>query len=548
MGWDCTLHVVDEASLARFSARFLGGEHAGGVVDAGPDVDELVEKTVRLIAEDAERGARAIGELALLYVSAETPYAYSRGFALSLWDEEVMGAPLPDALLGSVESAIPEVVRAYPVIAGRVPRTFDGNGCVGPFVAARDVPALLAHVERVIDAMVPGERRPYLPLRKVLRVAAAGGYAYWEGTDLPVSRAKQDYWLADGAPRQVRVEPNSFTSPLVQPLAIRGSTYLLHEQWKLHEVDVATFPPAVTTHDAVQVVAAAFTPWDTLLVRIATDRSQRPYRFSHTELPADSIRTSLRTQTAPDRTAAPFTLDTPFKIGKAYGTAAGVLLLPVRFGQVATYAPHVLRAGGVVERVEAPAPTCRPGDLECDAAQFGDGSLLVIWDRRAYRWDGGRALVPLGDEELDTPDDLLATVTLADGSIVGGFGRGLVQIDREGRRSTVLPLTNVMAVGQGPGDVLVIKEGNNPEADALKLWWPSSREVTHVQPDVLGLESGPTLSYYDPVRDKLIAMLPGAWHAVDWATLAALPRVDLATFEEEHARLAALGVLRGTSP
>jgi hypothetical protein len=454
---------------------------------------------------------------------------YSRGFALSLWDDEVMGAPLPTELLGSVESAIPELVRAYPSIAGRVPSMFDGNYCVGTFVAARDVPALLAYIEHVIDAMVPGRRSPYLPLLRVLRVAAARGHAYWEGTDLQVSQANQE-WLASDTPEGAQVEPNPFTSPLVRPLAIRGATWFLHEHWKLHVVDVAAFPPSVTTYDGLQVVVAAFTPWNTLLIRMATDPNQKPYQFSYAELPDGS---------GPQE-ATPLTLDLPFKVSQAHGTAEGVLLLPDRYGDVATFAPYVLRAGGVVERVEAPAPTCQPGQLRCAAAPFGDGSLLVLWDGRPYRWDGGRALVPLGDEELGGPDDLLATVTLPDGSIVGGFGRKLVRIDREGRRSTVLPLTNVMAVGQGPEDVLVIKEGENPEADALKLWWPGSREITHVQLEVLGLESSPTLSYYDPVRDQLVAMRPGAWHAVAWATLAALPRVDLARFADEHARLAAL--------
>jgi hypothetical protein len=248
-------------------------------------------------------------------------------------------------------------------------------------------------------------------------------------------------------------------------------------------------------------------------------------------LPADSA--SLKTQ------AAPLTLDLPFEVSLAYGTADGVLLLPQRHGEVATHAPHVLRAGGVVERIEAPAPTCKPGDLECAAARFRDGSMLVIWDRRPYRWDGGRTLVPLGEEELGRPDDLLATVTLPDGSIVGGFGRKLLHIDREGRRSTVLPLTNVMAVGRGPGDVLVIMEGENPEADLFKLWWPGLREVTHVQPEVLGLESFAMFSYYDRARDQLVALRGNKWHAVAWAALAALPRVDLATFEEERARLTA---------
>ncbi len=69
MGWDCTLHVVDSASLARFSARFLRRMHRGAAFDREYDADELIENVKQLIATDPATGARALGELALLYVS-----------------------------------------------------------------------------------------------------------------------------------------------------------------------------------------------------------------------------------------------------------------------------------------------------------------------------------------------------------------------------------------------------------------------------------------------------------------------------------------------
>jgi hypothetical protein len=93
VGYDCTLHVVDEASLARFSAWFLRGEHADNSFAAGVEGPRLSEKTAGLLAEDSKRGACAVGELALMYVSAEAPHVYSRGFALSLWDDEVWTVP-----------------------------------------------------------------------------------------------------------------------------------------------------------------------------------------------------------------------------------------------------------------------------------------------------------------------------------------------------------------------------------------------------------------------------------------------------------------------
>src|ERR1043166_4741762 len=113
-GWDCTLHVLDRASLARFSARFLRGMHRGAAFDREYDGDALVANVKQLIATDAETGARALGELALLYVSTETPHAYCRGFALSLWDEAVMKAPLPRRWLCTAETHMMDRIAAAP--------------------------------------------------------------------------------------------------------------------------------------------------------------------------------------------------------------------------------------------------------------------------------------------------------------------------------------------------------------------------------------------------------------------------------------------------
>src|SRR5262245_54023962 len=97
MGFDCTLHVVDENAVARFVDRFLGRTSEAAPFDrAFPSAAELIAKTKGILSgTDPVRAGRTLGELAMLYVSAETPHAYSRGFALSLWHEESMGAPMP---------------------------------------------------------------------------------------------------------------------------------------------------------------------------------------------------------------------------------------------------------------------------------------------------------------------------------------------------------------------------------------------------------------------------------------------------------------------
>ncbi len=506
MGWDCTLHVLDEASLARFEARFLHGLHRERPFDREYDGDRLIAEVKQLIADDPDTGARALGELALLYVSTETPHVYCRGFALSLWDDEVMGAPLPPGWLGSVETRLRGILAAYPRLAGRVPKRFDANYCVGPMVAARDVPALLAHVESVLGRMTPGDAARFRGLRDVLAVAAARNLAYWEGTDIDVPDAHQD-WLAPMQPPALITAPNPLTSPLARPIASSGTRMLVGEHFVFHELDTATFPPGVITNADMHVTAAAFTPWGTELVRMATDRNVRPFQFSYYELPS----------------RAPLAIDPPFPIGIARPARDCVLLFPERSTrQRSGVRPLVLRPGLPLEPLDVPEAAALQS-IECTAIEFGDGTYLVVWDGRPYRWDCETAPVPLGDP-LGAPEDVGSAGVLADGSIVGGFGRKLIRIDREGARETILPLDNVMMVAKGPDDVLVIGEGDNPEDDALKLWWPATREITHVSKAALGMTEAPTFIYYDARQELVVAARPGTWHGLPWNTLAAMRR------------------------
>lgn len=519
MGWDCTLHVFDRTSIARFSARFLRGMHRGAAFDREYDGDAMVGKVKQLIAKDPATGARALGELALLYVSTETPHAYSRGLALSLWDEAVMKAPLPKKWLASVETYLVDVVAAYPKVAGRIPRAFDGPGCVGPVVTARDVPALLAHVEQVVAALPPDDRVRCRPLVEVLRVAAARGLGYWEGTDIDVLDTHGDWLAALHEPRWV-AEPSPLTSSHARPLAVSDTRMLVGEHFVLHELDTATFPPQAITRDNMQVTAAAFTPWGTEFVRMVTDRESRPFKFGYFELP--------------DRT--PLALDLDFAVGLARPAGGGVLLFPQASTQRRAGArPTLLRPPDVLEPLPLPEPA-QPERIAGDAVAFGDGSVLLVWDGVPYRWDGEAPPVPLGGT-LEAPEEVCAAVTLSDGAIAGGFGRRLLRIDRDGRQSAVLPLGNVVGVARGPGDALIIVEGDNPEGDALKLWWPATGEVTHVAPAALGLEERPMFVYFDPVARLVVAAQPRAWHALAWAELEAMRRVPADELAARRAEL-----------
>lgn len=507
MAWNCTLHMVDDSSLARFAARFLQGLHRDTAFDREYDAGDLISNVKRLIASDPDTGARALGELALLYVSTQAPHIYCRGFALSLWDDNVMNAPLPSEWLGTVETRLPDIVAAYPSIAGRIPAHFDQNFCVGPYVAARHVPALLAHVESVLAAMAGHDRAKYQALCDVLRVAAARGLAYWEGTDIDVAQAHDD-WLTPQRPQSLVVASSPLTSPLAKPLAADPTHILVGEHFVLHELDTLTFPPTVTTQNDMQVTVAAFTPWGSQFVRMATDRTQRPFRFAYYELPDPT----------------PLALNIPFTVGFAHSGCDCVVLFPLPTAKDrAGASPLVMRRDSTLTPLALPEPT-EPQRVDGGAMTFGDGSMLIVWDGKGYRWNGVDAPVLL-DDSLGPPDAPMAAVTLSDGSIVSSFGQRLIRIDRDGRHHNALPIGNVTGLALGPDDALIISEGDNPEGDSLKLWWPNTAEITHVHPAWFGIDDRPTFAYYDRAAELVVVARPGAWHALPWSELVAMRRI-----------------------
>ncbi len=517
MEWDCTLHVVDDSSLARFAARFLHGLHRDTAFEQQYDASDMIAKVKKLIASDPSTGARALGELALLYVSSQTPHVYCRGFALSLWNDEVMNVALPTEWLGTIESLLPDVVAAYPTISGRIPRTFDQNYCVGPYVAARNVPSLLAHVESALRPMAPAHRARFQALCDVLRVAADRGLAYWEGTDIDVAQAQED-WLTPKRPTSLQVASNPLASPLAKLLAIAETQALVGEHFVLHYVDISNFPPNVTTHPDMQITTAAFTPWNTQFVRMATDRTQRPFRFSYYELP--------------DRAA--LELELPYVVGLARAAADRMLLLPQpaarehsAIGLIAMTRDHQL------EPVQLPV-SHDSHPATCDAMPFSDGSLLIAWDGKAYRWNGTEAPTVIADS-LEVAPFPCPFATLPDATIVGAFGGRLLRIDREGQRYESLPIDNVMALAVAADDAIIICEGDNPEGDALKLWWWKTREITQIHPEVFGIDDRPTFAYFDHVAQLVVVARPGTWHAVPWIDLVAMRRLPQDVFAAHRA-------------
>jgi hypothetical protein len=541
VGFDCTLHVVDENALARFVDRFLGRASARSPFDdAFPNAAELVEKTKQiLLGDDPQLAGRTLGELAMLYVSAEGPHAYSRGVSLSLWHEASMGAPMPPDGLGSVEELLGPIVDAYPAIRDRVRRFFDQNYCVGPFVRAVDVPGVLAYVEKVLAAMVPGDRRPYQVLARVLRAAAARGMAYWEATDLGVGQAHEE-WLEAEVPEGSSLVLAPSAASLSRPTAQSGDLFVMYEGFDTHIVDLSSFPPTSRVIPGFRTIAAGFTPWGTLLMRAATDSTRRPLAFSLFEVGSA------------DGAPRPLAIPLPWDLGFALPYRDRVLLFPNRkvLKEHPDARPLALRDGRLTPLDLPPAKgRQKPAGLElaCDAVPFGDGSMLVVWDGAPYRLDGD-AVMPLGGGELETRSPYPQNaVAVSDDAIVGMFGQTPVRISRDGARQSILPQIGALAIVRGPGNALILQQPDNVEGDALKIWWPRTREMTSIQPHVFAVDDNPSFVAFASGPGQLVAYYmhdKHAWRALPWDAIAAIPRMPEARFFSEREKLLARSAAR----
>ena len=181
-----------------------------------------------------------------------------------------MGAPMPTERSDHGGSARTD---RRSVSGGPAPGAgihFRKERLLGPFVRARDVPAVLAYVEKVVDAMVPGDRRTVRDLAEVLRAAAARGLA----------SGKRQHRGRPGAggvagsrirPRAARCGPFRRRLQLDggSALAQAGNRCILYGDFETHIVDLSTFPPADRALPGFQTIGRGFTPWGTAADQLA---------------------------------------------------------------------------------------------------------------------------------------------------------------------------------------------------------------------------------------------------------------------------------------
>lgn len=128
MGFDCTLHLVDARVVReQFVPWFLGrGGDPSRFEAAFADANALRDKVRAAIAEGSPSAGGLLCQLAVMFVSADLPHVYERGFALSLWPElPDGGASIPDSMTASPATMLGDIVSQHPKL--RLPRWFESN-------------------------------------------------------------------------------------------------------------------------------------------------------------------------------------------------------------------------------------------------------------------------------------------------------------------------------------------------------------------------------------------------------------------------------------
>lgn len=547
MGYDCTLHLIDETAIRdQFVPRLLKRSRTPTPLDrVMANAGRLWTDVRRALAGDDPDAASLVCQLAVSFSACSLPHQYERGFALSLWGEqgERVAVDFPADLAFSPEPLFADVVAAYPRLSGRFPTRFTGNFSTGVYIPAGRVPDVLPWVEGRVANFAKGDRRRFKGLLGILRAAADRGLAYWEATDLAVPMANE----FPGDPRLMlaRYLGNEPATPgrTVEraPAAGHFNRYdcRVHGHWLVSADfgahfetsfwDLSVWPPRLT-HTLPE-----FAPYQ------CRSRAGRWLLFSETD--RDASPRTFRPRSLPDPGAEPdgtvpvviggremtirhggFVGDRPLVFRETSHTAKVDDPLPPPLwlaGQTWRPVPGV--PAGVARRSAHPQLLAHP---LAAVVHLADGGDVVVWDgdgyeRRGRRFERTFALGPAdGYEWTAVPAGPDGFFYLSDGRLFEAR-RGKEPVPHARR------VVNVRSVRPGPAGGLVLQQGDNPDGDVAKLYFPADGTFSHIEPELFDDGDYPFV-HWSPTTDRLIVKA-GPFLAVSTADVLALPRYRVST-------------------
>lgn len=540
MGYDCTLHLIDPASIERFVSWFLREPVDATAFERAFDTQGLRDEVLAKLDESAHSGGRALLHALLMFCSAEAPHQYSKGFCLGLWNKLDLGLAdeLPASLVSSDSLAprLARIVERYPAFEHSLYTGIDGNYAVGHFVPPEDVGAVREHVESILDQVESDWLESVEALLYVLDTAERRGLAYWEATDLDVANANAE-WFTSAAPS----EEGSSVS--------RVETYAQVLQFSC-EIDGVVLAGSLS--DGVTWLFDARA--DALDLRVIDGIALE----SFARAPSGEI---YAVGFVPGRgpVLAKLSLDRQYAI---IDTPAGLDLRKVaRVGERVLVVAND-KSDLVLLWIDDPTPIRLANARAWGASVFdlGDGSALVNADGRSVRLRD-RSIEPL---PAMPPLSVLTfgghqpTVVTRDGQQLFSACEVLPPAEQKARRDDPpLPrlvllspdgtcrdafsaLTSAQSAWPAKDGAALVFQHNPIERDLLKVYWHDRGEVASIPHSLVGEKRGHCQSaIYCAARDELWVSFNSHVVRVPWSVIEALPRQSVEQYTAaKNARVA----------
>lgn len=542
MGFDCTLHAVDEEEISGKLVPALVSGMAPKKAFEGKD-RVLWKQTMRSLAEDSpEDAASIVCQLALIFASQSHPYHYERGFALSLWPRQPDGKDVtfPKELIDSPESLFSGLVKKYPKLGGQFPTEFSGNWSAGVFIPAKKIPKALKWVENQVNQYEEGDKRLFRGLLLVLQHCVKQKLAYWEGTDLPIPLAK----MSPEGGKNRRAE-RSFKWPDDEgctPLCRQGNSFVCSrdDQTRTVIADFSVWPPSLHWLPEYSI-DAAFSPKGKLVTVAA-----KPEKYFYSvRLRSNPTEKTFETLALPDSSMIG---ENGYESCAFLGEQVVSMLWYERNKSPKRYPLFQQGKHLVEDKSFRPARDLHksssdwannPEDesLVIRVVRTGDGSEVLIWGEHGFELSGDTAGASSSNRFRKTftlagaADDSDWTSVSAgpDGFFYIGE-RLLYEIHRGASSILHLPkITNIMEVRPGPDSSLLLKEGDNKPGDWGKIYWPEARQIIRLKPDLIPEMDPDDLRHMFWLEDKrqLLAFFDEeVWH-VPWEEIEKLPRTKV---------------------
>jgi hypothetical protein len=532
MGFDCTLHLVDEELIRKeLVPRLLSDGPPPSLRDRlfrrsprfpptvldrrrrdAPRLWKRARRALRMTSP--ETAARCIAELALLFNSCELPFEPSRNVALSLWGglHEELPDVIPDELLGSPDELFGDLIEAFPALKGCFPDYFDGNGSLGVYVSAVKVPALAKWVEEQIGRLDKGERAGLLTVARVLKVAAIEGYGYWEATEIDVEWTESDL-LRRKTTSAPAARKHIVPFPTFLATGYSGTRILLSDQdgRRTALFDLESWPPRELARIERYTLAGARSSDGRWALLTSRERGRIDARVLSSRLdPASTL------------------LLAGGDAGREIGwLGERVVVLPGIDGLT----PLIERSGRLEapRELPAPVPCTQHFGAARGAVRVGDGTNILIHDGDGYAVADG-TLERVLDLHIDSSYWPWSCVQSGSDGFYFLSNRRLYEVHRGGKPVRhLLGLDNIMEISEGPPGWLLLREGDNRLGDVGKAYCPATSVLFSLTREPLGLDVDDLLDsvYWSPGSESVLLRVKPVFWAVPWRLVTSQEPVSL---------------------